>query len=111
MTKRDDQPTHDLRNLDSGQETPGTVKTQELEAQDAKAGGEISNVDLQFMGHRDGQRDQEARIDAQNKAPGEYEERGMDKQDVASAGSMIASDPASTTPGEETSEDTDDQTR
>ena len=46
----------------------------------------------------------EARAEARN--ADEFEERGLDKQDVASQGSMIASDPASTIPGDETSEDT-----
>ena len=69
--------------------------------------GEISNVDLQFMGRTDERRDalKDARAEARN--ADEYEERGLDKQDVASQGSMIASDPASTIPGEETSEDTE----
>ncbi|WP_027459417.1 hypothetical protein [Deinococcus murrayi] len=68
--------------------------------------GEITNVDLQFMGRTDEHRDalQDARAEA--KLADEYQERGLDKQDVASAGSMIASDPASTIPGDETSEDT-----
>lgn len=57
---------------------------------------EISNVDLQFMGRTDPAQEIEAEVRAQSKAPGEFEQRGMDAQDVASAGSMIASDPAST---------------
>ncbi|GMA14542.1 M-like protein [Deinococcus metallilatus] len=86
MTQRDD-----------NQPNPSdTVKTED----------EISNVDLQFMG---AQRDQmDARIDMQDVAPGEYRDMGLNKQDVASIGSMITSDPASTTPGEETSLNTKD---
>ncbi|AFD25025.1 hypothetical protein [Deinococcus gobiensis] len=73
-----------------------------------KSEDEISNVDLQFMGRTDEHRDAlgDARAEARN--ADEFEERGLDKQDVASQGSMIASDPASTIPGEETSENTDD---
>lgn len=71
-----------------------------------KSEDEISNVDLQFMGRTDEHRDavQDANAEARN--ADEFEELGLDKQDVASQGSMIASDPASTIPGEETSEDT-----
>ena len=69
--------------------------------------GEISNVDLQFMGRTDEHRDalKDARAEARN--ADEYEERGLDKQDVASQGSMITSDPASTNPGDETSQSTE----
>lgn len=68
---------------------------------------EISNVDLQFMGRTDERRDalKEARAEARN--ADEFQERGLDKQDVASQGSMITSDPASTLPGDETSENTE----
>lgn len=71
-----------------------------------KTEDEISNVDLQFMGRTDERRDalKEARAEARN--ADEFEERGLDKQDVASQGSMITSDPASTNPGDETSEST-----
>ncbi|GAA0521058.1 M-like protein [Deinococcus depolymerans] len=64
-------------------------------------GSEIRNVDLQFMGHADEQKELAAAVDAESKAPGEYVERGMDKQDVASAQSMDASDPPSTNMGEQ----------
>lgn len=67
---------------------------------------EISNVDLQFMGRTDEHRDALKDARAEAKLADEFQERGLDKQDVASAGSMIASDPASTIPGDETSEDT-----
>ena len=67
--------------------------------------GEVTNVDLQFMGHTDVHQAalKEARAEAQ--LADEYQERGLDKQDVASSGSMITSDPASTTPGQETTEE------
>ncbi|MDL2343928.1 M-like protein [Deinococcus sp. MIMF12] len=68
---------------------------------------EISNVDLQFMGRTDEHRDALKDARAEAKLADEFQERGLDKQDVASAGSMIASDPASTIPGDETSEDTE----
>ncbi|GAA5533182.1 M-like protein [Deinococcus aluminii] len=88
MTQRDD-----------NQPNPSdTVKTED----------EISNVDLQFMGRTDEHRDalKDARAEARN--ADEYRERGLNKQDVASEGSMIASDPASTKPGDETSLNTKD---
>lgn len=67
--------------------------------------GEVSNVDLQFMGRTDEHRDALKGARAEARLADEYEERGLDKQDVASSGSMITSDPASTTPGEETSDE------
>ena len=67
---------------------------------------EVSNVDLQFMGRTDEHRDALKDARAEAKLADEFQDRGLDKQDVASNGSMITSDPASTTPGEETSEDT-----
>ncbi|GGO28510.1 M-like protein [Deinococcus humi] len=67
--------------------------------------GEITNVDLQFMGRTDEHRDALKDARAEARIADEYEERGLDKQDVASSGSMITSDPASTTPGEETSDE------
>lgn len=70
---------------------------------------EITNVDLQFLGRQ--QDDMDARIDMQDVAPGEHRDLGLNKQDVASLGSMITSDPASTTPGDETSLDTDSDER
>ncbi|WP_019009691.1 hypothetical protein [Deinococcus aquatilis] len=66
-----------------------------------KTEAEISNVDLQFMGKPDPRKELAAEVNAQSKAPGEFEDRGMDKQDVASAGSMVASDPPSSNMGEE----------
>ncbi|THF87973.1 M-like protein [Deinococcus sp. KSM4-11] len=62
---------------------------------------QVSNVDLQFMGRTDQQGELDATVDAESKAPGEYKERGMDKQDVAVAQSMDASDPPSTNMGED----------
>ncbi|MFD1734451.1 M-like protein [Deinococcus malanensis] len=67
---------------------------------------EVSNVDLQFMGRTDEHRDALKDAGAEAKLADEYEDRGLDKQDVSSNGSMITSDPASTTPGHDTSEDT-----
>lgn len=61
---------------------------------------EVSNVDLQFMGRTDQQEELDATVEAESKAPGEYRERGMDKQDVAVAQSMDASDPPSTNMGD-----------
>ncbi|MDB5044533.1 MAG: M-like protein [Deinococcus sp.] len=66
-----------------------------------KTEAEISNVDLQFMGKPDPRKELAAEVTAQSKAPGEFADRGMDKQDVASAGSMVASDPPSSNMGEE----------
>lgn len=86
MTQSDDQQ---LQN-------DSTVKTED----------EISNVDLQFMGRTDERRDALKDARAEARIADEFEERGLEKQDVASAGSMIASDPASTMPGDDTSDDT-----
>ncbi|PNY80316.1 M-like protein [Deinococcus koreensis] len=74
--------------------TPDQSQTDQ--AQLPKTEEEVSNVDLQFMGRTDPAQQLDAEVQAQSKAPGEFEQRGMDAQDVASAGSMIASDPAST---------------
>ncbi|MFD2608788.1 M-like protein [Deinococcus taklimakanensis] len=66
---------------------------------------EISNVDLQFMGQADAKRENRAEEKAEAKLADEFQERGLDAQDVASAGSMIASDPASThMPADDTNE-------
>lgn len=66
---------------------------------------EISNVDLQFMGQADAKRENRAEEKAEAKLADEFQERGLDAQDVASAGSMIASDPASThMPADDTTE-------
>ncbi|WP_291427872.1 M-like protein [Deinococcus sp.] len=64
-------------------------------------GTEIRNVDLQFMGKTDEQKELEVAVETQSRAPGEFQERGMDKQDVALAQSMDASDPPSTNMGDE----------
>lgn len=61
-----------------------------------KTEDEISNVDLQFMGETDPRREARAEEKAEAKLADEFEDRGLDAQDVASAGSMVASDPAST---------------
>ncbi|BDP41193.1 M-like protein [Deinococcus aetherius] len=90
MTQSDDQQ------LQNGASTDSSVKTED----------EISNVDLQFMGRTDEHRDALKDARAEARIADEYEDRGLDKQDVASSGSMITSDPASTTPGDETSDDT-----
>ncbi len=74
----------------------GTVKTE----------GEISNVDLQFMGRTDERRDALKDAHAEARIADEFQDLGLDKQDVASDGSMITSDPASTNPGDETTLDT-----
>ncbi|WP_216318596.1 M-like protein [Deinococcus aestuarii] len=71
-----------------------------------KTEDEVSNVDLQFMGRTDERRDALKDARAEARIADEFEDRGLDKQDVASSGSMITSDPASTMPGDETSEDT-----
>ncbi|EYB69775.1 hypothetical protein DEIPH_ctg002orf0108 [Deinococcus phoenicis] len=81
-----------------GDEQNGTPKTED----------EISNVDLQFMGRTDERRDALKDARAEARLADEYEERGLNKQDVASAGSMIASDPASSIPGDENSLNTKD---
>jgi len=75
----------------------------------AKTEEQVSNVDLQFMGRTDEHRDALKDARAEARIADEFEQRGLDKQDVASSGSMIASDPASTNPGDETSLDTEGQ--
>lgn len=62
---------------------------------------EVSNVDLQFMGETDEKRELKATVKAESKLAGAFEQRGMDKQDVAVAHSMDASDPPSSNMGEE----------
>lgn len=57
---------------------------------------EISNVDLQFMGRTDTRREMHAEEKAEARVADEFQDLGMDAQDVASNGSMITSDPAST---------------
>lgn len=66
---------------------------------------EVSNVDLQFMGRTDEHRDALKDAHAEARIADEFQDLGLDKQDVASEGSMITSDPASTIPGDETSQD------
>ncbi|GAA5511384.1 hypothetical protein Dcar01_00093 [Deinococcus carri] len=73
-----------------------------------KTEDEVTNVDLQFMGRTDERRDALKDARAEARLADEYQERGLNKQDVASAGSMIASDPASSNPGDETSLNTKD---
>ncbi|MEF2278088.1 M-like protein [Deinococcus sp. YIM 134068] len=86
--------------------TQSDDRPQNVPSTDATAESEISNVDLQFMGRTDEHRDALGDADAEAMIADEYADRGLNKQDVASAGSMITSDPASTTPGDETSDDT-----
>ncbi|MFC6590765.1 M-like protein [Deinococcus lacus] len=65
---------------------------------------EISNVDLQFMGKSHERRDQLKDAHAEAVIADEYQALGLDQQDVASAGSMITSDPASSIPETEGTE-------
>lgn len=88
-----------MTNADDAQNK--TIKTED----------EITNVDLQFMGRTDEHRDALKDARAEARLADEFEDRGLDKQDVASQGSMITSDPASTTPGSETTLDTDSTER
>lgn len=64
---------------------------------------EISNVDLQFMGRTDTKSELNATVKAESLAAEEATnpQSGMDKQDVASAQSMDASDPPSSNMGDE----------
>lgn len=57
---------------------------------------EISNVDLQFMGRTDTRPPMSVDEAAEATVADDFQELGMDAQDVASNGSMITSDPAST---------------
>lgn len=69
-----------------------------------KTEAEISNVELQFMGNPDGQRDLEATVKAESQAANIAEQPGqdgLDSQDVTVVQSMDASDPPSTNMGEE----------
>ncbi|MDV6375710.1 M-like protein [Deinococcus arenicola] len=64
---------------------------------------EPTNVELQFMGHVDPNEELEeldAKVKAESREADSYKERGMDKQDVASAQSMDGSDPPSTNMGD-----------
>lgn len=61
---------------------------------------EPTNVELQFMGHTDERAELDAEVKAESHEADSYEERGMDKQDVASAQSMDGSDPPSTNMGD-----------
>lgn len=83
MTQNNDRP---------GGKLPGNTDT------DGKP--EPTNVELQFMGHTDPSEELEAEVEAQSREAGEYRERGMDKQDVALAGTMDGSDPPSTNMGD-----------
>lgn len=85
--------------------------TQNDDRQGAKLAGntdtdgkrEPTNVELQFMGHVDAQEELEeldAEVRAESREAGAYRERGMDKQDVAVAQTMDASDPPSTNMGD-----------
>lgn len=78
---------------------------QSIPSEPVKHEDEVSNVDLQFMGRTDERRDALKDTRAEARIADEFQERGLDKQDVASSGSMITSDPASTNPGDETSQD------
>ncbi|GBF07402.1 hypothetical protein DAERI_140063 [Deinococcus aerius] len=80
--------------------------TQNVPSEAVKSEDEISNVDLQFMGRTDEHRDAVKDAHAEARIADEFQDLGLDKQDVASDGSMITSDPASTNPGNETSVDT-----
>lgn len=90
----------DAMTHDDDQRPAGTA---ESEHSGQHTGTELSNVDLQFMGRTDKQAEAEidATVEAESRAPGEYQERGMDKQDVAVAQTMDASDPPSTNMGDE----------
>ncbi|MFK7601457.1 M-like protein [Deinococcus sp. SM5_A1] len=86
MTQNDDR---------SGGKLPGNTDT------DGKP--EPTNVELQFMGHVDPQEELEeldAEVKAESREADSYKERGMDKQDVAVAQTMDASDPPSTNMGD-----------
>lgn len=70
---------------------------------DIKTEAEVSNVDLQFMGQTDEKRDLKATVKAESQAAkvaDNPEVKGLDKQDVAVAQSMDASDPPSTNMGD-----------
>lgn len=72
------------------------------EGRPGKTESEISNVDLQFMGSSNEKRDLNATVKAESQAAkvaDQPEQKGMDKQDVAVAQSMDASDPPSTNMG------------
>lgn len=62
---------------------------------------QVSNVDLQFMGRTDQQQELDATVEAESKAPGEFQQRGLDKQDEAVVETMDASDPPSTNMGQD----------
>lgn len=77
-----------------------------MEGKPIKTEEEISNVDLQFMGNTDEKRDLKATVQAESQAAkvaAAPEQKGMDKQDVAVAQSMDASDPPSTNMGDQDS--------
>ena len=75
-----------------------------MEGKPIKTEEEVSNVDLQFMGNTDEKRDLNTTVKAESQAAqvaDAPEQKGMDKQDVAVAQSMDASDPPSTNMGDE----------
>ena len=61
---------------------------------------EPTNVELQFMGHTNEREELDAEVQAESREADHYRERGMDKQDVAVAQTMDASDPPSTNMGD-----------
>ena len=67
---------------------------------DKPASDQVSNVDLQFMGRTDQERELDAAVEAESKSAGEFQERGLDKQDEAVVETMDASDPPSTNMGD-----------
>lgn len=72
--------------------------------EETSADQEVSNVDLQFMGNSNEKRELNATVKAESQAAkiaDNPETKGMDKQDVALAQSMDASDPPSTNMGED----------
>ncbi|RJF71178.1 M-like protein [Deinococcus cavernae] len=74
-----------------------------MEGKPIKTEEEVSNVDLQFMGNTDEKRDLNTTVRMESQAAkvaADPEQKGMDKQDVAVAQSMDASDPPSTNMGD-----------
>ena len=77
-----------------------------MEGKPIKTEEEVSNVDLQFMGSNDEKRDLNTTVRAESQAAkvaDAPEQKGLDKQDVAVAQSMDASDPPSTNMGDQES--------
>lgn len=72
---------------------PDTIKTEE----------EVSNVDLQFMGHTNHKEQREATVEAESQAAAAAEKphkEGLTKNDVILTQTMDASDPPSTNMGD-----------